>query len=459
MSTFGLLIVAALTGQAGDSRYPGGTGGFVFGREQQSPASANNTGSASAAGQPAAGNAIAPPPAALQGPPSRVDSAYSVAGPGTPAASGFAPVNNSPGQSHLPGAIQPPPNVNTPFGGNGRFSPIGSDSTSLSRDAIARTPASPSSPPSDGALKPSGMMRAMMAPPANSRLPGQWVKLEEVVSAGSSRDDQSKQIEAYWDLCSSIADYFLGLREQGEIQKLRQRFPGASGALQQAEQQLAVRVGTAERAARASQFRLASLVGRGADRLPLPADLPLCSSYETRHDQVFAGRSSTEADELNQLIALRHAELDDACAAVNRTDAWLSSISNSPSGVSDESNLLRALELLALERRAFVQIARDYNRRIARYVELARPGQVGSDQLIGMLIKRSRPATAIAPTDRRSQTNADGSQTFAGGADGWMSVDPPAEISTALRDESISPASAEARPFDSSERSLLVPPR
>jgi hypothetical protein len=307
------------------------------------------------------------------------------------------------------------------------------------------------------------MMRAMLATPSNSRLPGEQVTLDEVVIGATSRGDQSERIEAYWDLCSSIADYFLGLREQEELRRLRQRFPQAIAALEQAEQQLDVRVGTAERAARASQLRLASLTGRGTDRLPQPAHPPHCGNYQTRHEQVFANRYSAEADELTLLISLRHAELNDACTAVNRTDAWLRNVAASSSG-TDETSLLRALELLALERRAFVQIARDYNRRIARYVELAAPGQVAADQLIGMLIKRNSTSTATLPSstnppaDRRSQNGTDGPSTYAGGASGWTPVE-PADFSTARRDEAITPASNEATPPVGGERSLIVPPR
>jgi hypothetical protein len=304
------------------------------------------------------------------------------------------------------------------------------------------------------------MMRAMLAAPANTRLPGDWVTLDDVILAAASRADQSERIEAYWDLCSSIADYFLGLREQEEIARLRQAVRSASGALDQAERNLAVRVSTAERAARASQMRLASLMGRGPDRLPLPANPPHCGKYDTRHDRVFASRPSAEADELNQLIPLRFAELQAASAAVTRSEQWLMDAAASRMSMPDEASLLRALELLALERRAFVQIARDYNRRIARYVELAAPGQVGPDQLIGMLIKRDNSATATRsgssspPADRRSDNrSADGQVATAG----WTSTDPTA--AAAVRDEQVNPASAQTPPMEPGERSLLVTPR
>jgi hypothetical protein len=352
---------------------------------------------------------------------------------------------------------------NNSLGVNDRntVSPISGGSLQPSRDSLVPSNVPPSAIGSSP-LKPTSMMRAMMAPHNSSRLSGEWVTLNEIISSAAPRSDQSKQIEAYWDLCSSVADYFLGLREQEEIRRLRGIFPNAGVALQRAEQELAVRVGTAERAARASQLRLASLSGRGSDRLPLPANQPFCGTYETLYEQVFVGRSSVEAAELNELISLRQAELQDACDAVNRTDGLLRDMSARPSSLSDEA-VLQALELIALQRRAFVQIARDYNRRIARYVELARPGQIAPEQLIGMLIRRNPSATATRPAsslpaDRRSQTGPEGRQTF---ADGWSSADTDTMAtattlpSTPPRDDSVAPASAELRPIEYGERSLL----
>jgi hypothetical protein len=122
--------------------------------------------------------------------------------------------------------------------------------------------------------------------------------------------------------------------------------------------------------------------------------------------------------------------------------------------------MLRALELLALRRRAFVQIGRDYNQRIVRYTELATPGDIGADRLIGMLIKRdgaantaTRPATT-PPPDRQSQTTSETPQTF---EEDWLpagGTSPPAM----RRDESVEPAAATKRQRGPRrEHSLLVP--
>jgi hypothetical protein len=311
------------------------------------------------------------------------------------------------------------------------------------------------------ALKPSAMMRAMLTPPNDSRLAGQPMTLVEVVAGATSRPEQTQRVEAYWDLCSSVADYYLGLREQEEMRRLRSLVPSLGPAGQQAEKELAVRVGTSQLGALASQYRLASWIGRSSG-LPLPADIPHCGSYNSHYAEIFVGRQSIEAQELNSLLPLRCAELKDAATAVTRAEEWLNMVAAARSDNSDPTGTLRALELLALRRRAFVQIARDYNRRIARYSELATPGQVDADRLIGMLIKRDTPSTATrpftqaAPLNRQSQNRtAISPSTF---ADEWTSTSGIRQFGT-TRDESVQPASADVPPGPIEERSLLVPHR
>jgi hypothetical protein len=237
--------------------------------------------------------------------------------------------------------------------------------------------------------------------------------------------------------------------------------PSLGPAGQQAEHELAVRIGTSQRAAVASQYRLASWIGPSAG-LPLPVDVPHCGSYQTRFEQIFAGRPSVEAQELSALLPLRYAELKDAATAVTRAEEWLNLVAAARSDASDTTGTLRALELLALRRRAFVQIVRDYNRRIARYSELATPGQIDADRLIGMLIKRdssstaTRPFVPIAPLNRQSQNRrANPPSTF---AEDWTPARGRGRTSS-NRDESVQPATAETTVGPYQERSLLVPRR
>jgi hypothetical protein len=317
----------------------------------------------------------------------------------------------------------------------------------------------------DNGPKPSTMMRAMLTPPPGARLSGQPAKLVDVIRTGGSRADQLQRVDAYWDLCSSVADYYLGLREQDELQKLRASVSKVGPTWQQAESELGVRIGTSQHAAVASQYRLASMMGRGGgDSLPLPADLPHCGDYYARFSQVFAGRQSAEGQQLSELLPLRYEELKDAATAVARAQEWLDAIANQRSDASDGTGTLRALELLALRRRAFIQIARDYNRRIARYTELASPGEIGADRLLSMLIKpegsdntATRFSSPAPPINRQSQTNKPPAtpKTF---AEGWEAA--KGEGASAItRDESVAPASAEAPSSPHVEHSLLVSPQ
>jgi hypothetical protein len=285
--------------------------------------------------------------------------------------------------------------------------------------------------------------------------------LSEIVAGATARAEQTHRVEAYWDLCSSVADYYLGLREQEEMRRLRSLAPSLGQAGQQIEKELAVRVGTSQLGALACQYRLASLMGPSRG-LPLPADIPHCGSYNSHYTEIFVGRPSIEAQELSALLPLRYSELKDAATAVTRAEEWLNVVAAARGDNSDPTGTLRALELLALRRRAFVQIARDYNRRIARYSELATPGQIDADRLIGMLIKRDAPSTATrpftqaAPPNRQSQSRTGISpSTF---AEGWTPMSGTRSFDT-RRDESVQPASVDIKSGPIKERSLLIPHR
>jgi hypothetical protein len=301
------------------------------------------------------------------------------------------------------------------------------------------------------------MMQAMLARPRNSQLSGDSVRLVDVVSTGRTRNEQTQRIEAYWDLCSSVADYYLSVREQDELRSLTAGSSRQSAALQEAEKKMAVRSDTSLRAAQASQYRLAGFIGRGPGNLPLPGDLPHCGTYTSRYDQVFAGRSSPEAQGLAQLLPMRYAELEEAAVGAFSAEDWLNGVISRNENSDAEGNL-KALELLALQRRAFVQIARDYNRRIARYSELATPGQISPDRLTGMLIKRQGLTTSPPPIRQSGGTENSPPRTFANSTntDDWLPAEKPAMTSATRIDSAVQPASA-TQTGDSKEHSLVIP--
>jgi hypothetical protein len=141
-----------------------------------------------------------------------------------------------------------------------------------------------------------------------------------------------------------------------------------------------------------------------------------------------------------------------------QTLSLLDTVASSDAG--DGSDTLRVLELLALQRRAFVQIARDYNRRIARYAELSTTGTINAEQLVDMLIKRDNTPTATRPSlptgtnGRQSRNSVTPPPTFVAD-EGWKSFD---DTQSAIRDDAVEAASGEEASKPREERSLLVTP-
>jgi hypothetical protein len=356
----------------------------------------------------------------------------------------------APSSNTSPYGTSVPPGFGNPSAGPSKQSP----STAATQPGFPfDAPAQPATQPNAAAAA-ATLMQNMMTPLRDSQLRGDPVSLTQAVSSGGTRSAQTQRVEAYWDLCSSVADYYLGLREQDELRQLAASRQGANWADE--EKELSVRVNTSMRGARASQFRLASLMGRGANNLPLPTDSPHCGSFTTNYDQIFARRSSPEAQELAALLPLRFAELKDAAAGVISDEEWFKGLPSRGDSV-DVSGIVRQHKLLALSRRAFVQIVRDYNRRIARYSELAMPNPISADTLSSKLIKRSvssspaRPGSTTPPARTSSAVDDSIPKTFA---------ETPASATqnnwTGKRDDAVKPASG----IDSSEhreRSLLVP--
>jgi hypothetical protein len=392
---------------------------------------------------------------------------------GNPAASGGIsnnvtplPANNGSGRnaSTSPGSgssgVSPPPNFKSqplsPLPEAGAAGIIGGQAQSPAANLQGRSQFQGQSPPvlpADNAAAQqnnstaSALMKLMLTPPPNSKLGGQPVRLVEVIGSGRSRLEQAQRVEAYWDLCSSLADYYLGLLEQEEMRKLASYVSQPGAELQQAGRELDVRVGTSQRAARASQLRLASMIGRGTNNLPLPADLPHCGSYTTHYQENFARRNVPEAQELAELLPQRYTELKNAAADVASAEDWLHHVASN-TGNNDGTGSVQALEFLALRRRAFVQIARDYNRRIARYAELASPGTISAERLTAMLVMRpastatTRPSSPAPPPGKRSSSvDSSPPPTFVNGVKGWTPPSTSEAAGAMKRDDAVQPAS------------------
>ena len=241
---------------------------------------------------------------------------------------------------------------------------------------------------SDPKIKPSQLMRSLLKPPASGQLAGKPLQLAEAVSGARSRDEQTRRVEAYWDLSAAVTEYYLALRETTDHGTLRQSVTRPSPQWEQSRQSFDERVQVARRSAQAAQFRLQRMLGRSENSpLPLPGDMPHCGAYNTRFDQIFGGRpQAPEAQQLHELLSRSHHELRSQAAGVAAAHQWLMTVSERRDPQTDGTGLLNAHELLLLRRRAFVDTVRSYNTSIARYTEIASPGQVETGRLVAMLI-------------------------------------------------------------------------
>lgn len=209
--------------------------------------------------------------------------------------------------------------------------------------------------------------------------------LDSVVATSPTREEQSRRVEAYWALTSAVADYYLGLWEADELRKLRNEVSTFSQPLGEAQTKLATRIDTSLKAARSAQFQLARLMG--SDMMPLPSDTPFTGPYATRFESVFATGAPPEALVLRDLLPLRLAELQDAASDLAESEDWVERVRNDPAARQSGEGVIKALKLNALTRRAFVQLARDYNLQINRYTQLATPELVDTGRLVAMLIR------------------------------------------------------------------------
>jgi hypothetical protein len=162
----------------------------------------------------------------------------------------------------------------------------------------------------------------------------------------------------------------------------------------EAESTLKTRLDTSLKAAKAAQYRLALMMGGGV--MPLPSDVPFTGPYATRLPSVFPEGAPQEAQLIAALLPLRLAELQSAAADLARSEDWVYKVRDDQQAGSDGQGLVQALKLNALSRRAFVQIARDYNLQINRFSQLATPDRIDTGRLVAMLIRTTPNGAASA---------------------------------------------------------------
>ena len=280
-----------------------------------------------------------------------------------------------------------------------------------------RSSASPASGSASAGVRPADLVRELYAAPKAAGLDGIPLSLADAVRGADSRSEQTRRVLAYWDLSTAMADYYLAVREGVEMAALRNGVARPGAEWNAALGKLKTRSQAAKRSAQAAQFQMMRLLGRsGESTLPLASDLPHGGRYETRYEEIFAGRRARPAESLNDMLALRHDELRTQAADEAEARNWLEHVSRTRNPNTGGEGLLRAYDLLSLKRRAFLFTLRDYNQKIAAYAELASPGQIEVPRLVAMHIKSDeanwekpnvRRAAAIQAEKGRPRTFAD----------------------------------------------------
>ncbi len=273
--------------------------------------------------------------------------------------------------------------------------------------------------------KPSGLLRGLATPPLRGRLEGAPLSLAEAVSNSRSRAEQTARVEAYWDLSAAVTDYYLAVRAATELDALRQNVSQPGFMWDDARLAFTARIEVARRSAEAAQYHMQSLLGRvAANGLPLPSDLPHSGAYQTRYEKNFAGRPSTEAGQLNGLLPQMYEDLLKQAAAITADQQWLQTVDRQRDPQSDGTVLLKTYELIDLRRQEFIDSVSQYNTTIARYSELASPGEVSAGRLVAMLIGargvKTRVDSEVTRTSAEEpvETQDDGEtsiKTFSGG--------------------------------------------
>ncbi len=306
---------------------------------------------------------------------------------GPPPVTPSAPVDIVPGTQRGASNIPPLVTPQTPFT---QPSSSALPSGNLGFDNGATTPLSntlPSNVASSSPLKPSEILHSMLEKPRREKLAGTPWTLAGAVQGAQTRGEQTRRVEAYWELVASVARYNNALQDVVHLQTLQASIRQPGSQWQQERQTLEARVQVARHSAKVAQHRLQQMLGRSTnDALPLPSDLPHCGEYDTRFNEIFARQTSNRAGHLNELLALNYQALLSEAESVTLANQWLQTVSQTRNPNTDGRGLLKALELLTLRRDAFVEGVRDYNINIVRYAEISTPGEVSTGRLVAMLI-------------------------------------------------------------------------
>lgn len=275
---------------------------------------------------------------------------------------------------------------------------------------------------------PAEILSGILDPPLDGRLQGTSLTLTQAIESSTDRQEQTERVITYWQLSEAVAKYYLAYKERTELTDLRKAITLPGSDWNSAHQNAEARVLLAGSRVRFAQEHLAQLMGNTSQGFaPLPGDVPFCGSYETRYDQIFLNRTSVLAESLDKLLPQSHEQLTRLALEIAAAREWMFHVSDNRSPQSDGGELLKAFELFAATRRMFVSAVNEYNEAIVRYTEIATPGTLETDRLVGMLIRTGGSQATTYDTEVRragAEESADpndssGIQPKGPGVSGW----------------------------------------
>ncbi len=311
----------------------------------------------------------------------------------------------------------------------------------------ATPPATSDAPQTPTVNDPLTLLKSFSEPGTGSQLSGTPVALAEVIASSPTRNEQTQQVEAYWDLSQAVLDYKLAIKEKIELAALRRGIAQAGPHWDKSLKLADSREQFALHTALVAQQRLAKMLSLASeDPAPLPSDLPFVGTYNTRYEELFSqrdgsfqGQTPRIAKEYDLFLTSVAQIIENEAEGIGDAREWMFAVSEQRNPDTDGRELLSAYELFAARRRLFVSAVGDYNRAIVRYTEIATPGIVEPQRLVAMLIRvDSTVDAAVRRTSAEEQLDSTGSrnsQPRATAENGWHALP------------------------NNSERSILVPSR
>jgi hypothetical protein len=290
---------------------------------------------------------------------------------------------------------------------------------------------------------PSKLLATFLEPPLENSLPGTPLGLAAAVDNSLSRAEQTQRVLAYWELSQAVTNYYLTYKERTELAALANGITLPSPDWEIARQTTSARLELARERVRVSQEHLALLMANSTvGFMPLPNDVPFCGLYETRYAEIFQGRPSMFAQQLNELLPRAHQDLTTRAQEIAAARQWMFKVSDTRSPQTDGNELLKAYELFAARRRMFIEAVKQYNLGIVRYTEIATPGTLDTERLVAMLIRTGASQGRTFDADVQ-KANAE---------EGINSND-----SSSLQSSEPGVTGWQPAPTNSRERSILVP--